>query len=139
MKTNKKDSIVRFRLTMGEKHALKQQMKQAGFASFSYYIRFLIFRFGQQNEFEILPKESKTSEKIGEKIADLLQNELNMIGKNINQVVKKINHTHGIADLKPLIQELKKQQQQILELQQITVEQIKEHIYNSQLNSNHDR
>jgi len=123
--SSKKDSRIEIRITLEEKQELNRLIKLAGFSSYSIFFRHKIanqdWKSGEQPE----TKEAKKSLEI----SNMLKNEMKKIGTNVNQVVKKLNSTHGNSDLKILIGKLLKQQEELDELLNITVEKFSEYIH----------
>ena len=121
MKTNKRDSTIRIRVSHQEKKQLIEMLSSQDFDSISSFIRYHIFKKKTPNySVGVKPRTGRD-----EMVSDLLGGEVKRIGQNINQVVKKINSTFGSADIKILLEKILFEQKQIERFFEVTNENIK--------------
>jgi len=121
MKTQKRETVIIFRLSHDEKKQIIEMVSSQDFDSISSFLRYQIFK-KQTAGFSRSEKKHKRSY---EEISDLLGKEIKRIGQNINQVVKKINGTFGVTDLIILLEKILFEQKQIEKYFDITNQNIK--------------
>jgi len=124
MKSNKKEFLIKIRVTEEEKKQVIELQKSKKFDSVSSFLRYQVFQ-KQSDDFSE-NENNRSNSKL--QISDLLQAEIGRIGRNINQVVKKANSTHGTSDLKILLEEIIFWQKEICDFIAITNQNITEYL-----------